>query len=82
MIDLLTGREAQRLVLCCIFFYILNCMGLGWRDELWWCMFAILVLIEHLNWHRGREDGVWMTLNMTDAALERIRKQMKEEEEK
>lgn len=85
MIDLLTGREAQRLVLCCTFFYILSNVGLGWTDPEWWCMFAILMVLEYLSWQRGREDGVMMTLSLADEDMKRIQKQIKqieEEEEK
>lgn len=66
----------QRIVVISIILYILSTADIYYTDERWWCMLAMIVIIEFLSYGHGMFDGTNNLLDMDRNKLIKIKDYM------
>ena len=73
MLDLLFGRWMQKLVAVSAIFWILTTLDLHWDDTRWWCITALIMVIDYLSRLDGEHIGVSRILYLPREKLLRIK---------
>jgi hypothetical protein len=73
MWEFITGRQMQRIVVISTIFYILSTAEIYYTDERWWCMLAMIIIIEFLSYGHGMLDGTSNLLDMDRDKLLKIK---------
>lgn len=57
MWEFLTGRSMQRVVAVSALFAILTTLDLHWDDSRWWCVVALLLVLDHISHAQGMQEA-------------------------
>lgn len=72
----------ERLAVYATLGLLLDALGQNWESWGFWCMLALFVLSDYLSRKDGMEQGMWLTANLPIEALENIKRQIKDLEDK
>ena len=61
---------------------LLDALELGYQTWGFWCMLALFICCDYLARREGVEEGMWLTANLPISALQDIKRQIKDLEDK